>query len=197
MKLTFKNIADSTDVTHAMCVQLGLNFNGAAPEWVELLPAGERIIGRDGRNWIANPSGVLAAFQADTKTLPIDYEHATEIKGSKGEAAPAVAWIVELEVRAGGSVWGRVYWNEEGRQAVESRKYRYLSPVFTFSKSGVIQCLLSAGLTNMPNLQLTALNHANYGEVHMTELTEDERAACRLTGTSEEDFIKAKGASNV
>ncbi|NDV27724.1 phage protease [Desulfovibrio sp. JC010] len=163
----------------AICFELG--DSKAAPEWVELIPAGDRVEGRDGRNWKNNPEAVLAAFAADLKTPPIDYEHSTEIKGPKGEPAPAVAWIVELEIRDG-ATWGRVDWNDEGREAVESRKYRYLSPVFSYTKDGVISQLHSAGLTNMPNLHLTALNQEN----ETTEEDVDLKALCKKLGLPED-----------
>lgn len=141
---------------------LALNFSEGetAPDWVELLPAGPSIEGRDGRRWtVTDPASLIRSFNLRGSDLPIDFEHATQLKGAKGEAAPAVGWINGLETRAGGSVWGRVAWNAEGAAAVTSRAYRYLSPVFRFDpKTGGIIGLVSAGLTNQPNLHLVALN---------------------------------------
>ena len=69
-------------------------------------------------------------------------------------------WIAALEAR-NGALWGKVEWTERGREAgTTSREYRYLSPVFLHSKDSpqrILQ-LLSAGLTNSPNLRMTALN---------------------------------------
>ena len=131
-----------------------------APLWVELIPAGEKIVGRDGRTWNnSNPEAIVEAFENNGADLPIDVEHSTEIKGPNGEAAPAMAWIKALDVREGGSVWGLVEWTDDGRWMVESKQYRYISPVFTYStKSAQVLKLKSAGLTNNPNLHLTALN---------------------------------------
>jgi len=70
-----------------------------------------------------------------------------------------VGWVKALEVREGGSIWGLVEWNNEGRWLMEDKSYRYLSPVFTFdTQTKSILQLYSAGLTNQPNLHLTALN---------------------------------------
>ncbi len=130
------------------------------PLWVELIPVGEHIIGRDGRSWVNdNPQGVVDAFQANNADLPIDIEHATELKAPNGEPAPAVGWVKALAVRKGGALWGLVEWNTQGRGLMEGKSYKYLSPVFTFdTQTKRILQLYSAGLTNQPNLHLTALN---------------------------------------
>jgi len=139
---------------------IALNFEGnSAPDWIQLTPQGPSIEGRDGRRWSLNdPEQIVAAFRENGAKLPIDLEHATQLKGAKGEPAPAVGWIDEIEAR-NGAIWGKVDWLEEGRNAVSTRAYRYISPVFKFAKaSGAIARMVSAGLTNTPNLQLAALN---------------------------------------
>lgn len=139
---------------------IALNYEGAsAPEWIQLTPKGPEIEGRDGRRWmLPNPEAVVAEFKRRGADLPIDYEHATQIKGSKGEFAPAVGWIKDMEVR-NGALWARVEWGEDGQQAIASKAYRYISPVFTFAReTGEVLQMRSAGLTNNPNLQLAALN---------------------------------------
>ena len=146
----------------AACIELPVfsSQGSGAPEWVELLPAGPEVEGRDGRRWRLDDAAALARMSLDgSADLPIDYEHATAIKAPQGEPAPAAGWIKELEVRQG-ALWGRVEWTDRGRAVVEAREYRYLSPVFLHTKgtSPRIVRLLSAGLTNSPNLRLTALN---------------------------------------
>ena len=164
--------------------------NPNVPLYVELLPAsesGEWIAGRDGRKWkLSSPAAVQDRFAERDMDLPIDIEHATEIKGAEGEPAPAMAWIKSLQIREGGSIWGLVEWNHEGEWLVESKQYRYLSPVFTYDKeSGEILELLSAGLTNQPNLKLTALNRAQ----NQPEGNEDmalSKAMCQALGIAED-----------
>ncbi|WP_434361051.1 phage protease [Parasalinivibrio latis] len=149
----------STDLT-----ALAANTAGSgASVWAEFIPSGTEIIGRDGRNWVNDaPSAIVAAFAENGADLPIDIEHATEIKGKAGEPAPAVGWIKALQAREGGAIWGLVEWNDTGRELVDQKAYRYLSPVFTFDiNSKRILQLYSAGLTNQPNLHLTALNRRN------------------------------------
>ena len=133
---------------------------GEPPEWVELIPAGPQVAGRDGRQWLHDrPEAIVTAFVARNAPLPIDWEHATEHRAPKGESAPAAAWVEALEAREGGAIWGRVSWTPRGAAMVAAREYRFLSPVFGYEQSTRrIVYLASAGLTNTPNLHLTALN---------------------------------------
>jgi len=135
--------------------------NGEPPEWIELIPAGAEIDALDGRKFLnADPASIVAKFAAHPYDIPIDYEHASEIKGPKGEPAPAAGWINQLEVR-NGAVWGHVKWTEKGKSSLLSQEYRYLSPAFLHSKKMEIMSLVSAGLTNRPALVLKALAHAS------------------------------------
>lgn len=152
--------------TTAELTGIALNAEGAdAPEWVQLIPAGPRVVGRDGRAWtLRDPAALVLATNRAGQDLPIDIEHASQMKGARGEPAPAVGWIKELDLRDG-EIWGRVEWTDQGRETVSSRAYRYLSPVFKYTRSGgEIARMVSAGLTNLPNLSLTALNSEGAAE---------------------------------
>lgn len=144
----------------APCIALALNADGSAPEWVELLPAGPLIAGRDGRRWIVDDvQAVLDASQPAGAPFPIDWEHSTDLRAPNGQEAPAAGWVDRLELRDG-AIWGRVEWTPRAAAQIASREYRYLSPVFAYDPDTlVIVRLLRAGLTNHPNLDLTALNH--------------------------------------
>lgn len=160
MRVCFGDCERMTAIQSVQTKAIALNSAGAgAPEWIQLTPAGPDIEGRDGRKWsLPNPDKVVAAFKSNAADLPVDFEHSTQVKAAKGERAPANGWIKDLEAR-NGAIWGRVEWNEEGQQAIASKSYRYVSPVFTFKKAaGEILKMISAGLTNQPNLQLAALN---------------------------------------
>ena len=132
---------------------------GELPERILLLPAGQ-VEGRDGRKWLnSEPQKVLESFAGLGRDLPIDIEHATELRAPKGEPAPAAAWIKALHSE-NGAIWGEVEWLDEGRQLVGGRQYRYISPVILYRPSDrVITGLTSAALTNQPNLRLGALNN--------------------------------------
>jgi phage I-like protein len=148
-------------VKHALSLLgIALNAEASAPDWVQLVPAGPRIMGRDGRWWMmSDPQAVADRFDP-TKEPQIDIEHSSEIKAPMGEPAPAVGWIKGIEVRDG-TLWGRVEWTPTGAEIVATRAYRYLSPVFTYDfTTGEIGRIVSAGLTNQPNLEMAALNRA-------------------------------------
>lgn len=156
-----------TDLARAICFELPTD----APEWIELLPPGQQIVGRDGRSWInPDPAAVIAATQAHGLDLPVDYEHATEVRAPNGEPAPAAAWIdhKSLRISESGAIEGRVEWTERGRNSVASREYRYISPVFIYTKGDYrVVRLDSVGLTNKPNLHLKALNQQHHEDEPM------------------------------
>jgi phage I-like protein len=145
------------------CELVALNFempgDGSVPEWLPLIPSGDRVTGRDGRSWINDrPEGILNFFAQDAADIPLDWEHATHLKAPQGEPAPAAGWIKELQLREG-AIWGRFDWTPRGRASVENREYRYLSPALIFEKSSNrILNIASVGLVNKPNFKLAALN---------------------------------------
>lgn len=171
-------------------LNIRLPRDGTLPEWVELIPAGEHVIGRDNRKWInPAPDDIVDAFYENRADLPIDWEHATEKKAPKGEPAPAAGWIKEMETRDG-AVWGRTEWTDKGADDVKNKRYRYLSPVIIFlKKNRRIVGIDSAGLTNKPNLRLAALNQAekpqNNPQPKETGM-EFLKALCRLLELAED-----------
>ncbi|KTT00172.1 hypothetical protein NS376_16080 [Pseudomonas oryzihabitans] len=135
---------------------------GKAPDWIELIPAGPTVTGRDGRSWLFDELSqglVIDAFTTRGIDLAVDWEHASEIKAPNGDEAPAAGWIDQLEIRAG-ALWGHVGWTPRASAQVAAREYRFLSPVFDYDPASLrIGRLVSIGLVNKPNLFLTALNH--------------------------------------
>lgn len=142
---------------------LGLAFEGKAPDWIMLFPAGA-VKAVDGRAWAnSDPQAVVAESMAAGLDLAIDWEHGQDIKAPDGDAAPAAGWIDQLEVREG-AIFAHVTWTEEGRRSVESRGYRYISPSFLFDKtSGLITRIVGAGLVNRPALSMPALARKQEG----------------------------------
>ena len=177
-------LALNTDLSAALTPE------GQAPDWVELIPAGPVVIGRDGRRWLFDePSQqlVVSSFTSRAIDLPIDWEHATQLKAPKGEEAPAGAWIKALEIRDG-ALWGRVEWNARAALQVANREYRFLSPVFDYDPDSTrIALLVSAGITNKPNFLLTALNHENPNPEASMPLSAVLAAALGLTVDDSED----------
>src|SRR5580700_8544733 len=174
----------------------------AAPEWIELLPAGV-FYGRDGRGpfRLDDPATVIASTTALQMNagIPIDYDHATDFGAPEGRPAPAAGWIRELEVRSG-AVWGRVEWTARAQSSIVAREYRYVSPVFQFDpKDGVVTRLLRAGLTNNPNLHLTAIAASRTAAAHnetrdeqMEFPTQELRELLNLDGDATASDILAK-----
>jgi len=136
--------------------------DGKAPEWVELIPAGPTVLGRDGRTWLFDDLAqrlVLDAFTSRGIDLAVDWEHASEILAPSGQPAPASGWVDQLEIRDG-ALWGHIAWTPTAAAQVANREYRFLSPVFDYDLTFMrISRMVSIGLTNKPNLFLTALNH--------------------------------------
>jgi phage I-like protein len=176
--------------------------SGDKPEWIQLLPLGPAVEGRDGRAWTMSDADAVVA--ATELPLVLDWEHATEIKAPKGDEAPAAGWIVELSVvreeSAGRTpgVWGRVDWTPRGASSVGNHEYRYQSPVFQFQKgSDEVLRLLSAALTNRPNLDLTALNRrderqqATPPEESNVMNPEQMKALCAALGLPADSSVEA------
>lgn len=143
-----------------LAIAINAAADGSLPATLALIPAGQSVRGRDGRTWrFSNPEGVVAAFNQLGQELPIDLEHATELKGPKGEPAPAVGWIKKVGV-VGGALHAIDYsLTEQGRQLIATQAYKYLSPAILYEgASREIRGISSVGLTNKPNFDLPALN---------------------------------------
>lgn len=180
--------------TLALCFELPTEV----PDWVELIPPGPEVAGIDGRSWLNDqPQMIIDHFnhlKNRHRDLPIDYEHASELKAPNGDPAPAAAWATELEVRDGNAIWAKVEWTPKGRESVANREYRYLSPVLIYEKvSGRIVGLSSAALTNKPNLALTALNRAvDGGETNNKEtMMKKVYSVLKLAEAASEDEVVA------
>lgn len=142
----------------ALCFALPeLNDGQPLPEWLPVIPAG-KFTGRDGRYWVNNDPAAVIAASFRFPSLPFDIEHATELKGPLGEEAPAYGWIEELRQNTDGSIDARVAWTPDGEALLRGKKYRFYSPAFGFTASGIVTRLSSVALTNKPNLDFPALN---------------------------------------
>jgi phage I-like protein len=149
---------DSAVDVHSTKLNPGTTGSAAPAEWIQLIPCGE-FNGRDGRGpfRLRNPKLVIGATAALGMEAGIPIDHATDFAAPQGLPAPAAGWIKQLEVRDG-AIWGRVEWTPQGASAITTGQYRYISPVFEYSPKGEVIRLLRAGLTNNPNLYLTAIS---------------------------------------
>ena len=154
---------------------LALN-KSKAPDELMLFPAGSIIRARDGRPFKLNIPAILNHFERNEAILPIDLEHASELKAPDGEPAPAVGWINGLFEREG-ALWARVTWTEKGRAHLENQEYRYISPAFgayedKASGVHVVVIMKSAGLTNKPALKLPLLAREQISTPEKSKLKE-------------------------
>jgi phage I-like protein len=178
---------EASHVPHITGLGMALAAESGAPAWVQLLPKGPEITGRDTRNWkISNPQSVITASLA-RGPLHIDYEHASEHRAPKGLEAPAAGWITALEARENG-VWAQVEWTPRAAQMIAEREYRFISPTFIYDgKTHEIVEIISAGLTNQPNLDMTALNRRSENQTeNRTGALMNLKALCQALGLQDE-----------
>jgi len=137
----------------------------AAGAAIQLFPAGA-FKARDGRphdvatgHWLmdaAIAAQVMAKAATRATDFVIDYEHQTLNSENNGLPAPAAGWVkgIGLEWRDGqGLFCTEPDWTAKASNYIESREYRYLSPVFTYdTRTGAVLELLHVGLTNYPAL---------------------------------------------
>ena len=160
---------------------LNTSSEGELPTEIELIPAGRTIVGVDGRTWINdNPDAIVSAFKARNTEMVVDFFHAVETPQIE---APAAGWINRLEVREGGSIWGRVEWTPKGKDVLRGKEYRYISPVFWADNNKRILRMSSATMTNKPNLPMKALNQA--GAVTQSENGMLPKQLCHALGVPE------------
>jgi phage I-like protein len=159
-----KKTAANQDGIERIILPVALNFQvgeSGLPERIDLVPAGKRIVGWDGRAWNnPDPQAIVDRVNSKGIDLVLDFVHATQLKASNGEHAPAAAWLSDLKVESDGRITAAVNsWTPEGEKAVRNREYRYVSPALLYDpRTMVVRDIVSAGLTNTPNLPLSALN---------------------------------------
>lgn len=180
-----QNAPHNRTTSTALCFEL----SSEVPEWVEVLPPGPTVTGRDGRTWNYEPGEVLRQTLAHIQgaDLPFDYLHATELKAPQGDEAPAAGWAREFRISPQGGIEARVEWTAKARNAIAAREYRYLSPVFIYDDSGRIHRFSSFGLVNKPNLVIKALNAEQPTTENHPMLAAAIRAALGLSETATED----------
>jgi phage I-like protein len=139
------------------------------PQWVHLLPLGT-FEGRDGRGpFVIRDAAHAAQVITATKKhlggadMAGDFDHQLLYSAQNGKPAPASGWIKDFEVRDDG-IWGRVEWTARASEAIAGKEYRYLSPVFGHAADGTVMRLRAFGLTNVPNLELTAIASQSLSE---------------------------------
>ncbi len=143
-------------------------------QWVHILPAGKSQ-GRDGRGpyTVADPVAVMqATSQYHGKSqMVVDYEHQSLTAAKSGNKAPAAGWISGLEARANG-IWAKVQWTAEAANLIRNKAYRYVSPVFQHDPAGNVTRVINVALTNIPNLDLTAVARSEVFAMNEEQMAE-------------------------
>jgi len=157
---------------------------------VQLFPAGEFDAPRGsmlGTGPWKTDAQIAAALIAEvsqlTNDITIDYEHQTLSASENGKESPAAGWInpQSLEWREGEGVFAAAKWTDKAKAYIEADEYRYLSPVFSYSRqSGAVKNLFHVGLVNVAAIDgmdsVSALAAAKFGlnQTHNEEPQMDE-----------------------
>lgn len=103
-------------------------------------------------------------FKHSGLSIPIDYEH----ESLENKKAPAIGWVDKLYIKDN-ALYALPKWNDEARELIKNKQYKYISPVFVFnskdavSGKGIGTTLQSIALTNTPFL-------AELGEISLKNL---------------------------
>lgn len=116
---------------------------------MKVCPIGE-VVGLDGRKYKIDPKVLLSSLQKNALDIPLDENHGY---------GKAIGWFpyASFEAREDG-LYASLELNNEGKALLESRSYRYLSPVLDTLSDRRVVGLDSVGLVNRPNLTNQALN---------------------------------------
>ncbi len=145
---------------------------GGVPEEFQLLPHGAIEIEGEPPAQLTDEAAqaVLKEFQRRGNDLVIDYEHQT----MKDVEAPAAGWIKQLAYRGKEGLWATVEWTERARKYLESREYRYFSPVFWVNaRDRTVAKIEHVALTNYPKINnlkpIMAKMHDGHGKTPRQE----------------------------
>ena len=114
------------------------------------------------------------AEQLKDKELLVDKDHSSVKKGTERDTS-AMGWMHSFKKGIEG-LWAKIRWTNIGRNLVENRVFRFLSPVFTLNGDKPTN-MLNVALTNQPAFQDKAKpiinNKPNMEEIEMT-ITKEE-----------------------
>jgi len=147
-------------------------FQLTQPDWAQLSPYGDFPHARGTQRVTPEVAArVVRAFDSLASKLerlfgglPFYIGHPDLPNATPDADRKAYGWITALEARADG-LYGRVKWSDPGRELLRQGHYKYLSPLWEAAPAGTEdgrpiyhpERLVSAGLTNTPNLPLPPL----------------------------------------
>ena len=159
--------------TTVVCTADQVAMNGI-PDEIKLLPLG--MVHNQKQDFIVDDEScqmIIDNFKGRRLDLVIDYEHQT----LKDVQAPAAGWIKELR-KGTDAIMAKVEWTHKGKEYLQNKEYRYLSPVVMVRKvDHKAQALHSAALTNTPAIDgmFAIVNSTGFsgGEIDYSEGGED------------------------
>ena len=148
-------------------------------EKVKISPAGQQIVGYDGRVFNIDANFVVTNTKSQGVDILLDRDH------FDGEA---MGWfdINSLEARGDG-IYASLEFTQIGKELVEKRLYRYMSPAYevNYRDNGIREVVRigSIGLVNRPNLLNQALNNQSKGE----DMSQNDDLAVKFNELSEKN----------
>ncbi|EKN3348184.1 phage protease [Yersinia ruckeri] len=190
---------------------LAIEITKANHGTIQLFPAGEfrAVDGRpkDCDHWLMNAEiaqRLIDAANARSTPYVIDYEHQTLRLVENGQPAPASGWFKEFEWRDKKGLFAvNVQWTDAAAAMILAGEYRFISPVFSYNKSGHVVQILHAALTNTPALDdmdavmlaaasVLAINSTSEGNAGMEELLEQLRWMLNLPLSATQEEVIAE-----
>ena len=118
------------------------------------------------------------------REILVDKQHNSMKKGPERDDS-ACGWLKALSFR-NGSIFGKCFWTKLGRELIDSRILRFISPVFHLNGEGVPTKLVNVALVNQP-----ALNDINpVINSQPTELKEESIISMDITKEELINLIK-------
>lgn len=122
------------------------------PETVTLFPAGTLETTDSRAPWVLDDAAAVVA--ASPPEIVIDFGHGSA--AGRGGSDEAAGWA-RPEVGPDGEVAAPVSWTPAGAQAIKERRWRYLSPEFSYNATTrQILSIQAAALVNRPGLKYQA-----------------------------------------
>jgi hypothetical protein len=166
----------STEEVNAHSDSLPNQFTLLQEDWVQLSPFGDfphtRGLQRVDRTAADGMVAQFNSFRARLGRLfggvPFYVGHPDLPSSSDVVDRKAYGWIMEVEAREDG-FYGRVKWSDAGMELLRNAHYKYLSPFWEAREIGQENgrriyrpiALISAGLTNQPNIPVRPLANSN------------------------------------
>lgn len=150
-------------MNHGLRLKKQIELNLKEGEKIKVSPVGE-VIGLDGRAFKIDGESLLKNILIADLHIPLDINHGFD---------EAVGWFekTSFEVKEDG-LYASLELNNKGQELIDTRAYRYLSPVYIMGENGFVVGLDSVGLVNRPNLLNKELNEKTKKEKKLEELEE-------------------------